>query len=295
MLDTMACQSRHRTGETFATIGPNEARRAVAPAGEGDAVGRNGARSRMARATTRSPSVQLLRVAGIPAPVEVRRHPTARRLTLRVSRTQHAVILTMPRSSDLAEADRFLTRNREWVRERLEHVPQPAPFHDGLVLPLRGVPHEVAIEGIRRGIGIVNITAQAGRRLPRLVVYGAPEHAGRRLRDWLVAEAERDIVARVGDHARALGVRVRRVTLRDQKTRWGSCSSTGQLSFSWRLVLAPPLVLDYVAAHEVAHLIEMNHGPRFWRIVARMVPRMDDAKAWLRIHGMDLYRYGVER
>ena len=95
-------------------------------------------------------------------------------------------------------------------------------------------------------------------------------------------------------HARNLGVRARRITLRDQKSRWGSCSSAGQLSFSWRLVLAPPFVLDYVAAHEVAHLAEMNHGPRFWRLVAKTLPAFEEAKVWLRIHGMDLYRYGME-
>lgn len=241
-----------------------------------------------------APSVQLLKVEGIPAPVEVRRHPTARRLTLRVSRTQHAVVLTMPRTSDLREADRFLLRNREWVRERLERVPEPVPFRDGVTFPLRGVPHEISFEGRRTRSGVVNIEARPGRRLPALVVNGDAEHAPRRLKDWLSGQAQADLQARVSHHARHLGVRARRITLRDQKTRWGSCSSTGELSFSWRLILAPPLVLDYVAAHEVAHLLEMNHGPRFWRHVERTLPRMDEAKAWLRIHGMDLYRYGVE-
>lgn len=241
------------------------------------------------------PSVQLLKVEGISAPVEVRRHPTARRLTLRVSRTQHAVVLTMPRSSDLREADRFLLRNRDWVRERLERVPEPVPFEHGLVLPLRGLPHEIVFLCERSRTGVVCVEARPARKLPALLVAGAAEHAPRRLKDWLVAEAGRDLQDRVSHHASQLGVRARRITLRDQKSRWGSCSSTGQLSFSWRLVLAPPLVLDYVAAHEVAHLLEMNHGPRFWRLVAKTLPRMDEAKAWLRIHGMDLYRYGVQR
>jgi predicted metal-dependent hydrolase len=238
-------------------------------------------------------SVQLLKVEGISAPVEVRRHPTARRLTLRVSRTQHAVILTMPRSSDLREADRFLMRNRDWVCERLERVPELVPLADGATFPLRGVPHEVAFEPAQRGSGVVDIAARAGRRVPVVTVRGLPEHAPRRLRDWLLAEAARDLQAAVARHARALRVKPLRITLRDQKTRWGSCSSAGQLSFSWRLLLAPPVVLDYVAAHEVAHLVEMNHGPRFWRLVDRIMPRAGEAKAWLRIHGMDLYRYDV--
>ena len=239
-------------------------------------------------------SVQLLKVDGISAPVEVRRHPTARRLTLRVSRTQHAVILTMPRSSDLAEADRFLLRNRDWVCERLERVPEPVPLSDGAVFPLRGVPHEIAVEPPQRGSGVVEIVARPGRRVPVVIVRGATDYASRRLRDWLMAEAARDLQASAARYARALGVKPLRITLRDQKTRWGSCSSAGQLSFSWRLLLAPPVVLDYVAAHEVAHLVEMNHGPRFWKLVDRIMPRSGEAKAWLRIHGMDLYRYDVD-
>ena len=248
---------------------------------------RSGARS--------SPSVRLLRVDGIPAPVEVRRHPTARRLTLRVSRTRRAVLLTMPRSSDFREADLFLSRSLDWVRERLEGVPEPAPFRDGAVVPLRGLAHAIAFAGRGRGRAVVGLEPASGGRMPHLRVSGSLEHAPRRLKDWLSSEAGRDLDARVAVHARNLGVRARRITLRDQKSRWGSCSSAGQLSFSWRLVLAPPFVLDYVAAHEVAHLVEMNHGPRFWRLVAKTLPTFDEAKVWLRIHGMDLYRYGMER
>lgn len=248
----------------------------------------------MQRRTSKSTgSVQLLKVDGISAPVEVRRHPKARRLTLRVSRTQHAVILTMPRNSDLSEADRFLLRNRDWVRERLECVPEPVPLVEGASFPLRGVPHEIAFEPTQRGAGVVEIAARVGRRAPVIIVRGLSEHAPRRLRDWLYAEAARDLHAAASRYAKTLGVKPLRITLRDQKTRWGSCSSDGQLSFSWRLLLAPPVVLDYVAAHEVAHLVHMNHGPRFWRLVDRIMPRTSEAKAWLRIHGMDLYRYDV--
>jgi predicted metal-dependent hydrolase len=241
-----------------------------------------------------APSVRLLKVVGIHAPIEVHRHPTARRLTLRVSRTRRAVILTMPRGSDFREADQFLSRSLEWVRERLECVPEPAPFIDGATVPLRGVPHRIVFTGETRRGTVVRVESSEGRRMPALRVFGLEEHAPRRLKDWLTAEAARDLDARVAHHARALGVRARRITMRDQKSRWGSCSSAGQLSFSWRLVLAPPFVLDYVAAHEVAHLVEMNHGPRFWRTVAKALPDYEEAKAWLHIHGLDLYRYDVE-
>ena len=240
-----------------------------------------------------SPPIQLLRVEGIPAPVEVRSHPTARRLTLRVSRTRRTVLLTVPRQFDVREANRFLAKSLDWVIERLEGVPEPVPFRHGAVLPLRGVLHEVRFAGPGSRRVVVTTSFSDGRR-PDLTVAGAAEHAPRRLKDWLRSEAARDLDARVSWHARNLGLKARRITLRDQKSRWGSCSSEGHLSFSWRLVMAPPLVLDYVAAHEVAHLAEMNHGPRFWRLVAKTMPGMEEAKFWLRRNGMDLYRYGVE-
>ncbi len=129
--------------------------------------------------------------------------------------------------------------------------------------------------------------------MPILTVSGRLEHAPRRLRDWLVEQARADLDVCVGTHARKLGVKARSITLRDQTSRWGSCTAGGLLSFSWRLVLAPAHVLDYVAAHEVAHLVEMNHGPRFWKLVARSMPRLEEAKRWLRNHGPDLHRYGA--
>ena len=248
----------------------------------------------MSRHGAKASSIKLLKVDGIHAPVEIRRHPTARRLTLRVSRTQRSVILTIPRTSDFQEADRFLARSVDWVRERLEGVPEPVGFAPGECIPLRGVPQEIVFAGPGAGRPIVEEIPGLRGCAPRLVVNGAIEYAPRRLKDWFVAEAVRDLDARVAYHAKNLKLRARRLTVRDQKSRWGSCSSAGQLSFSWRLILAPPLVLDYVAAHEVAHLAEMNHGPRFWRLVKATMPALDEAKVWLRCHGAELYRYGAD-
>jgi len=247
----------------------------------------------MSRSRTKTPSVQLLRVAGLPAPVEVRRHPTARRLTLRVSHTARAVVLTIPHDTDVREADRFLAKSLDWVRQRLEGVPDAVPFADGATVPLRGIAHAVVFAGRRPGRATVEVALPGDSGPPQLLVSGEAEHAPRRLRDWLMAEARRDLTGRVEHHCARLSLKARRISVRDQKSRWGSCTSDGQLAFSWRLVLAPPLVLDYVAAHEVAHLAEMNHGPRFWRLVRETMPRLDEAKRWLRMHGMGLYRYGA--
>jgi predicted metal-dependent hydrolase len=112
--------------------------------------------------------------------------------------------------------------------------------------------------------------------------------------DWMKRQAHLDLKARVDVHANRLGLTPARIVVRDQTTRWGSCSTSGALSFSWRLVLAPPFVLDYLAAHEVAHLGHMNHGPRFWSLVERTMPRHEEARTWLHKHGASLHRYGSE-
>lgn len=233
-----------------------------------------------------------LEVRGIGVPVEVRRHAGARRLTLRVSKTRRAVIVTVPDHCRIDEAGRFLDSHIDWVRERLGRVPTPVLFADGARIPFRGEMHRIRFTGPGRGKAVVCIERFGD--LPRLNVSGDVGHAPRRLRDWLMAQAHAALDARVSWHARCLRVRARRIGLRDQTTRWGSCSANGQLSFSWRLILAPAYVLDYVAAHEVAHLREMNHGPRFWKLVAESVPRLEEARTWLRQEGSDLHRYGGE-
>jgi len=194
---------------------------------------------------------------------------------------------------DLKQAGRFLNSNIAWVRERLTDMPNPVPFEHGGLIPLRGVPHRLVFMGARRGKP-VQVVATGPDQLDEIHVRGQLEHVPRRLRDWLIAEAKSDLIERSHFHANRLGLKVGRITVRDQTSRWGSCSSTGNLSYSWRLVLAPPQILDYVAAHEVAHLQEMNHGPQFWALVAKTFPALEEAQQWLQVYGLDLHRYGSD-
>ncbi len=241
--------------------------------------------------SVRRQTTRQIHMQGIPAPVEVRHHPAAQRMTLRVSRTRHAVIVTLPMQCDLEQAGQFLSRHIDWVNARLGSLPDPVPFSDGATIPLRGIPHTISFAGPgRRGRVVTIEETQAGRKL---LVSGEFQHAPRRLQDWLHNQARSDLDDKVQYHAARLGMKARGITIRDQVSRWGSCSTTGMLSFSWRLILAPPLILDYVAAHEVAHLAEMNHGSRFWALVRKTMPRMDEAERWLKIYGMDLHRFGA--
>lgn len=126
-----------------------------------------------------------------------------------------------------------------------------------------------------------------------ILTGGDPRHTPRRVQDFLKREASADLESAVAHYTQALGVRARSTTLRDQRTRWGSCASSGRLNFSWRLILAPPHVLDYLAAHEVCHLREMNHSDRFWALVYGVCPATDAAEAWLKANGAGLHRYGA--
>jgi predicted metal-dependent hydrolase len=199
-------------------------------------------------------------------------------------------VLTVPKYGRWTEAQAFLNRQTPWLATRLERSVKPVAFVRGAIVPLRGVNHRIVATGRVRGIVEVG---EADGELA-LLVPGAPEHRARRLIDWLKLEAEADLDRRCRVHARALGVEVKSISMRSQTTRWGSCSAAGRLNFNWRLILAPPYVLDYVAAHEVAHLIEMNHSDAFWATVERTLPSMERGRAWLRVHGRELMVYGIE-
>jgi predicted metal-dependent hydrolase len=222
--------------------------------------------------------------------VRLRRHRQARRYTLRIHAVTREVVLTMPPRGSLKEARAFAQKHGGWIAARLMRLPDAAPFAHGTVLPLRGLDHRIVHRREQRGTVWVENGA-AGERL--LCVAGAAPHLPRRVADFLKREAKAELERASRQAAAALGVAVRRVSIRDQSSRWGSCSTTGVLSYSWRLILAPPFVLDYLAAHEVAHLVEMNHSRRFWRLVEKICPEVGRAKAWLDAHGADLHRYGM--
>ena len=222
--------------------------------------------------------------------ISLRRHPRARNYTLRVGSPAGSPVLTMPVRGSLAEARAFLDRNAGWLINQMGRLPKARPIVEGATIPLRDVAHRIRHTPGRRGA----VSVAAAEEGPLLLVSGEAEHLRRRVIDFLRKEARRDLDRAVMRHAMMLGVRVKAIRLRDQTSRWGSCSSSGVLSFSWRLVMAPPFVLDYLAAHEVAHLHEMNHGPRFWHLVESVCPETKQARAWLNREGLRLHAIGAE-
>jgi len=233
------------------------------------------------------PSRLELTIGGRTVAVTIKRVARARRFTLRVRTAQRDVVLSMPMRGSLAAARDFAERHAGWILTRIERLEADVAFVPGATIPLRGVPHRITHRPERRG----TVSLEPGEPAS-LLVFGDGAHLRRRLTDWLRRQALLDLTAAVERHCARLGARHGPISVKDTATRWGSCSSDGALSFSWRLILAPPMVLDYLAAHEVAHLREMNHSVRFWRLCAELCPQMEEAKAWLKRHGVELHRYG---
>ena len=230
---------------------------------------------------------ELLKIDGKSIEVILRTNPRARRFIVKVDPATGEVSVVSPSSRSFDRALDFARKEKDWIAGRLADVPAPVQLDLGSTILFKGAEHVIR-PGEGKGAPVW-IDRDSFR--PTIRVGGRPEHASRRLIDWLKREARLKIEERVAEHAAKLGVRPKRITIRDTSSRWGSCSSARSLSFSWRLVLAPPAVLDYVVAHEVAHLRELNHRPRFWRLVELLVPDIEKSQAWLSEHGALLHRY----
>jgi predicted metal-dependent hydrolase len=241
------------------------------------------------RAKAPEPSTIAVEHAGARYEVALRRRPGVLRLTLRVSSATGQILLTLPDHATFASAKTFVEAHGGWIAARMARVPERVGFQPGSSVPLRGMPHRIEHRPSMRAIAKPDYD---GTGEPVLAVSGLEEAVPGRVRRFLTNEAAKDLRIAVATHTAALGIPARRIAIRDTKSRWGSCSSTGTLSFSWRLIMAPPLVLDYLAAHEVAHLKELNHSNRFWRLLHELCPATDEAERWLKHHGAELHRYG---
>lgn len=237
-------------------------------------------------------SIITLTHAGETIVVALRRARTARRFTLRVRFAARDAVLTMPSRASVRDARAFAERHAAWIAVRLNRLPETIPFAQGSVIPLRGVEHMLLHYPERRGTVWSEPHDPATGAGAALCVAGRAEHVHRRVQDHLKREARRDLETAVARHTAALGLPPRGIGLRDPISRWGSCSASGSLNFSWRLIMAPPFVLDYLAAHEVAHLVHLDHSPKFWSLARRLSPDTDRAESWLSAHGAYLHKYG---
>ena len=224
---------------------------------------------------------EIIQIGQPPIEVHLRRSQRARRFSLRISNSSGIVSLTVPKRASAKVAIGFAQDQEVWLRRNLEKRPEQ-------VMPVFG--GSILLDG--RSVTL----AQGSQRSPVLQdgvlsLYGHEEALAARLRGYLKTLARERLLAASEQYARAIGRDISRITLRDTRSRWGSCTSEGNLMFSWRLVMAPRPVQDYVAAHEVCHLIEMNHSAAYWQLVESIYPDYQNQRNWLKTNGAMLHRY----
>jgi len=225
--------------------------------------------------------------------VEIKRLASARRFTLRVRAATQDIVLTIPARSNLRDAEGFAHRHAEWIAHRVARLPERQFFVPDAEIPFRGAPHVLRHCPSRPSGGKTGpVWIDASQKPATISVGGDLAHFERRVTDFFRREARRDIEAAARRHGAKVGRTPISITLKDTSSRWGSCSARGALNFSWRLILAPPFVLDYLVAHEMAHLRHHNHSEEFWQLTKSLCPATAKAEAWLKLYGAQLHRYG---
>ncbi|MGA0394695.1 MAG: M48 family metallopeptidase [Rhodospirillales bacterium] len=216
-------------------------------------------------------------------PLTIRRHPRARNIILRIEPSTGPIV-TVPWHTSYEEGIDLARQKQAWLLRQIDSMPSRIAFIHGARVPLLGIERTVCHDPeSRRPVTVTDTEYQ---------VSGQIEHMARRLTDWFKQEARRVISERVEEKSLLLGKPYRRIAIRDTRSRWGSCSEDGSLSFCWRLVMLPEMVLDYVVAHEVAHLKDLDHSPAFWQTVSTLTPKTEQAKAWLKVYGEKVFYYG---
>ncbi|NBX03609.1 MAG: M48 family peptidase [Alphaproteobacteria bacterium] len=216
-------------------------------------------------------------------PIMIRRHATSKRMVVRYQPLQSCVTLTLPRYVSARQGVAFVHSKQQWLENQIDTHPQRTEFSDGKTIPILGQNYIVRHVG---GRGVVEKTEG------EILVHGDAAFMERRLRAWIIACAREEISVRAAKKASIIGKKFTKVSMRDNSSCWGSCNRLGHLSFSWRLIFAAPEILDYVVAHEVAHLAHLDHSKAFWSVVAQLCPHWEHYRHWLKTHGKTLYAFG---
>ena len=227
---------------------------------------------------------RIINIGGRNIPLRIRRNTRARRMILRVDSDIDGAVVTLPSWTSEREALLMVQEKSDWLFSKLDRMPSKILFEHSVKIPFLGNYHIVCHDPDQKEVAI-----KSGNEIR---LGGRQEHLPRRLNDWLRKEAKIIIQPKAIGMATKLNRKVGRITIRDTKSRWGSCTPSGNLSFCWRLILTPEWVLDYVIAHEVSHLRHLNHGPEFWQTVNSFNVRVDAARVWLNKNAEQLQRYG---
>ncbi len=214
--------------------------------------------------------------------IKIVKSPQAKRLTLRIDDKNRLPILTLPRYCSARKAEAFVETHRDWIRNMLARLPAATHFENGDSITLMG-----------QKLIVMHAPSQRGTCLKDgfLLVGGGAEFLHRRVGDFIKKYAAAELYRLSVEKARLIGCAVHKVSLKDTRSRWGSCSSNRNINYNWRIVLAPAHVIDYLVSHEVAHLAHQDHSPAFWQCVAELCPDFENGRRWLKVRGKELYRY----
>lgn len=213
----------------------------------------------------------------------------AKRMALRLDPTKRVIHLVVPKRVSLKAAFEFAEENRDWIREKIRNLPRPVAFQDGEILPILGRDRRIVVL-YNPALKFTDIQLKKDE----LLVLTNKLDPSARIRRYLIEFARERITEMTLEKAAQIRRKVAAVDVRDTRSRWGSCGEDGRICFSWRLIFAPVKALDYVVAHEVAHLIHMDHSDNFWNVCERLSRDYDTGKDWMRDHGHDLMRFGHE-
>ena len=236
------------------------------------------------------PECPAIEIAGETIPVKLSVNRRAKRLIIKVDPLSPAILLTVPSKRQIPDGLSFARTRSGWISRQLADAPALRPFRAGARIPVRGDSHLIVHTSERR-----RAVLQRSDPEPQLLVGGDPQFLPRRVEDWLRRQAREEFCLLADAYCERLGVTRGRISIRDTRSRWGSCSSTGSISLSWRLIMTPRPVYRYVVAHEVSHLKHLDHSPAFWKTVDQLIDDRHHATSWLKQHGADLYGIGPGR
>lgn len=224
--------------------------------------------------------------------LKVKASARARCFTLRLNYRDRCIDLIMPKRASKSQALMFARKNSDWISEKLDSLPQPVPFAEGAVLPILGENTLIKItqNPVRKTTSVKLNTSDLQQAI--LEVTTNKDDPSARIKRYLKTLAKQRLADMVSDKADQIGKDVKAIRIGDMTSRWGSCSSQGDVSLSWRLIFAPFEACDYVVAHEVAHLKHLDHSPRFWRLCENLSLNYKEGKTWIKDNGYTLMRYG---
>lgn len=215
--------------------------------------------------------------------IKIVQSSSSRKLILRIDNKERIPVLSIPKYCSRKRAIDFVNENMDWIINTLGRLPQNKQFCDGEKFLLFG--QEVTIKHqaeARRGVWLEDNI---------LYVSGAPEFLHRRVRDYIKKRAAEEFYKKSSELAGRIGCKLSGISIKDTKSRWGSCSSLNHINYSWRIALAPQYVIDYLMAHEVSHLLHQDHSESFWSCVAELYPNWKEGRDWLKKHSKNLYIY----